>query len=239
MNPKLISVWSGPRNISTALMYAFAQRNDTVVYDEPLYAHYLANSNAVDYHPGAKEVLETMEQDAKKLIHMMLGEHDVPIVFFKQMTHHLYKFDWSFLSKMTNVILTRNPIDMLPSYGKEVETPSMLDVGYAMHLELVEYLENLGQEIIVLDSKNILTNPQKQLSSLCNKLDIPFSETMLSWEKGPIKEDGCWAPYWYHNVHKSTGFNAYKPKTNPFPEKLKPLLEECIPIYNRLLKYAI
>jgi len=239
MNHKLISVWSGPRNISTALMYSFAQRNDTLVYDEPLYAHYLANSEAAKYHPGAQEILDTMEQDCDKLTAMMLGEHTAPIVFFKQMTHHLYKFDWSFLSDMTSVILTRDPVDMLPSYGKEIAEPTMLDVGYAMHLELVEHLIKLDQEIVVIDAKRILNDPKDQLGKLCERLNIPFSEKMLNWGKGARKEDGCWAPYWYKNVHNSTSFQAYKPKTDPFPKVLSNLLEDCKPIYNRLMDYAI
>ncbi len=236
---KRINLWSGPRNISTATMYAFAQRADTCVYDEPLYAHYLRNTSADEYHPGAEEILADMENDGKKVIEMMRGTHDQPIAFFKQMTHHLVDLDWSFMDEMTNLILTRDPVDMLPSYAQQVATPTMMDVGYAAHLELIEYLQKIDQEIIVLDARKVLENPQKVFTKLCEKIEIPFDPAMLNWSAGPRPEDGIWAKYWYKNVHQSTGFGEYRKKTDPFPEKLKPLLEECQPIYNQLQKWVL
>ncbi len=236
---KRICLWSGPRNISTALMYSFAQREDTAVYDEPLYAHYLHHTEAREYHPGAGEVLEIMENDGNKVVEMMLGPHNTPVVFFKQMTHHLVNLNLSFLDKTVNIILTRNPADMLPSYAKEVKNPSIRDVGYRQHLELLEYLENRGHPPAVLTSESVLKNPVKTLSRLCDTVGISFDEAMLSWEKGSRPEDGVWAKYWYHNVHNSTGFNKYRPKTDPFPERLKPLLEECLPVYEKLASRTI
>ncbi len=236
---KRINLWSGPRNISTATMYAFAQRADTCVYDEPLYAHYLRNTSADEYHPGAEEILADMENDGKKVIEMMRGTHDQPIAFFKQMTHHLVDLDWSFMDEMTNLILTRDPVDMLPSYAQQVATPTMMDVGYAAHLELIEYLQKIDQEIIVLDARKVLENPQKVFTKLCEKIEIPFDPAMLNWSAGPRPEDGIWAKYWYKNVHQSTGFGEYRKKTDPFPEKLKPLLEECQPTYNQLQKWVL
>src|SRR5690554_2698704 len=105
---KRICLWSGPRNVSTALMYSFAQRRDTKVFDEPLYAHYLSQTNAKTYHPMAKEVLESMENDGKKVIEIMRTSTDKPILFFKQMTHHLENIDCGFLPEMINIILTRD-----------------------------------------------------------------------------------------------------------------------------------
>ena len=236
---KRINLWSGPRNISTATMYAFAQRADTCVYDEPLYAHYLRNTSADEYHPGAEEILADMENDGKKVIEMMCGIHNQPIAFFKQMTHHLVDLDWSFMDEMTNLILTRDPVDMLPSYVQQVATPTMMDVGYAAHLALIEYLQEIGQEIIVLDAKKVLDNPQEVLAQLCKKIKIPFDTAMLSWPAGPRPEDGIWAKYWYENVHQSTGFGEYRKKNDPFPEKLKPLLDECQPIYSQLQKWVL
>lgn len=209
---KRINLWSGPRNISTATMYAFAQRADTCVYDEPLYAHYLRNTSADEYHPGAEEILADMENDGKKVIEMMRGTHDQPIAFFKQMTHHLVDLDWSFMDEMTNLILTRDPVDMLPSYAQQVATPTMMDVGYAAHLELIEYLQKIDQEIIVLDARKVLENPQKVFTKLCEKIEIPFDPAMLNWSAGPRPEDGIWAKYWYKNVHQSTGFGEYRKK---------------------------
>jgi len=234
-----IQLWSGPRNISTAMMYSFAQRSDTNVYDEPLYGHYLVQTDAKNYHPGANEIIRKMETDGQKVIEMMTGEHKKPVVFFKQMTHHLVTLDLYFLKKAVNIILTRDPAEMLPSYAKEVEEPEMKDVGYKQHIELLEYLIQIGNPPIILDSKRLLQNPEKILRTLCNQIGIPFDMSMLSWDKGPRPEDGPWAKYWYHSVHNSTGFMPYKPKTKPFPEHLKPLLEECRPVYEKLKKMSI
>lgn len=238
-NTKRICLWSGPRNISTAIMYSFAQRPDTNVVDEPLYAHYLSETDADEYHPGAEEVLHSMESDGEKVVESILGPHEKPVVFFKQMTHHLVNIDWSFLEKTINIILTRDPKEMLPSYAKEVEYPTMRDVGYAKHLELLDYLKQIGQKPIVLISEKILSHPRQMLSTLCTSIGIPFEEAMLSWEKGARPEDGSWAKYWYHSVHNSTGFQPYQPKTEPFPDYLKPLLEECEPIYEKLCEDSL
>ena len=152
-----ICLWSGPRNVSTALMYSFAQRNDSLVFDEPLYAHYLSKTPARAYHPGAEDVIAMMENDGQKVVDdLILGDHSKPVLFLKHMTHHLNDLDWSFMDHTVNVLLTRDPFDMLPSYGAVVETPSLRDVGYKLHLELLEYLQSRGQNPPVLDSKQIL-----------------------------------------------------------------------------------
>jgi hypothetical protein len=238
-NTKRICLWSGPRNISTALMYSFAQRKDTQVFDEPLYAYYLSHSKACEYHPGAKKIVASMENSGEKVVEMMLGEHEKPVVFFKQMTHHLLDLDRSFMKNTINIILTRNPVEMLPSFAKEIESPIMQDVGYLAHIELLEYLRDNGSEPIVIDSTKLLLNPKKVLNQLCKLLDIPLDECMFQWKAEARIEDGIWAEYWYNSVHKSTGFMEYKPKTTPFPEKLKPLLAECLPYYEQLSKLAI
>lgn len=238
-NTKRICLWSGPRNISTALMYSFAQRSDTKVVDEPLYAHYLKETDADDYHPGAAEVLETMEKDGQKVLEMMLGPHDKPVIFFKQMTHHLVNLNLSFLKETVNIILTRDPREMLPSYAREIKHPTMRDVGYEQHLELFEFLQNRGEEPLVLQSEKVLKDPKDALTKLCKAIGIPFDEAMLSWKRGPRPEDGVWAKYWYQSVHNSTGFKPYQPKKEPFPEHLEPLLAECLPIYEVLCKYSI
>jgi hypothetical protein len=236
---KRINLWSGPRNISTATMYSFAQRKDTTVVDEPLYAHYLSKTPAFDYHPGAAKVLATQENDGKKVIEMMLGNQATPIVFFKHMAHHLVGLDWSFMNDCTNIILTRNPREMIPSFGEQIEAPSLNDLGYLNQIKILNHLKKLGQEIIVLESKQVLLNPRKVLSELCERIDIPFDEKMLSWEAGARPEDGSWAEFWYKSVHRSTGFAPYQPKTTPFPEKLEPLYQSAKPLYDELASYAI
>jgi len=234
-----ICLWSGPRNISTALMYAFAQRKDTTVFDEPLYAHYLSKSPAVAYHPGADEVLETLDHDGNKVVDMMLGQHETSNIFFKHMAHHLIELDWSFMKSCTNLILTRDPREMLPSYAQQVEMPTLNDVGYDSQIKVMNYLKEIGQELIVLDAKQVLLNPKNVLTQLCEKINIPFDNSMLCWEAGARAEDGSWAKYWYHNVHRSTGFATYKAKTAPFPERLKPLLADCLPLYEELSQHAL
>ena len=155
------------------------------------------------------------------------------------MTHHLLKLDRSFLSKMINVFLTRHPKEMIASFAKVIPNPTIDDIGYARHTELLGYFETLNIKPIVIDSKRILLNPEKVLSQLCDLIGIPFDRKMLSWEAKPRSEDGVWAKYWYNSVHQSTKFSEYNPNINPFPEHLKPLLEECLPHYNRLIEYSI
>lgn len=234
-----ICLWSGPRNISTALMYAFAQREDTKVFDEPLYAYYLSNTKAKEYHPGAEDILKSMENDGEKVIESMMNETSKPVLFFKNMTHHLLDLNREFMADVVNVILTRNPEDMIPSFAKVIENPTINDIGYAQHSELISYFKSKNIKAIVLDSTKLLENPEKVLRAFCNKANIAFNKNMLQWKIGARPEDGVWAKYWYANVHKSTGFSKYKKKTEAFPEYLMPLLNECQPHYNKLLPYAI
>jgi hypothetical protein len=235
---KRINVWSGPRNVSTALMYSFAQRSDTRVVDEPLYGHYLRISGAP--HPGADEVMAAMCTDAAQVIaQVILGPCDRPVLFMKQMAHHLVDLDRSFLAETTNVLLIRNPVDMLPSLAQNLENPNLRDTGLALQTELYQQLVALGQEPPILDAKQVLLNPRRVLSTLCERLGIPFEESMLSWQAGPRPEDGIWAKYWYQSVHQSTGFQPYTEKNAPMPAKLQPLLAECQPHYQRLVTHAI
>ncbi|WP_299225847.1 sulfotransferase family protein [uncultured Psychroserpens sp.] len=236
---KRISLWSGPRNISTALMYSFAQRNDTKVFDEPLYAYYLSNSRAKAYHPGADVILKTMENDGERVVEMMLNYSEKSIVFFKNMTHHILGLDRSFMKQIINVILTRDPKEMLPSFAKVIDNPTMSDVGYKLHLDLINYFDLYDIDYVVLDAKKVLLNPEGVLRQFCKIIDIPFDINMLQWSPQQREEDGVWAKYWYANVHKSSGFSRYKPKNEPFPEYLIPLLNECQPYYNQLQKLAL
>lgn len=236
---KRICLWSGPRNISTALMYSFAERSDTLVYDEPLYAHYLKNSKAKKYHPGTKEILNSMENNGTKVIEMMIGFHKKPVVLFKNMTHHLLNLDRSFMQNMIHIILTRDPEEMLPSYTKVIKNPNINDVGYAAQTDLVNDLNYMNIKPIIVDSKTILINPKLALNRLCALLKIPFEESMLTWKIGGRIEDGIWAKYWYHNIHKSVGFKNYRAKKEPFPQTLKPLLESCLPHYKNLIKLSL
>ena len=233
-----ICLWSGPRNVSTALMYAFARRPDTFAIDEPLYGHYLRVSGA--NHPGAAEIMAAMDCDARTVIsEVILGRHERPILFLKSMTHHLVELDWAFMAHTANVLLIRDPVEMLPSLAQVLERPTLRDTGYKKQVTLYQYLQELGQDPPILAARELLLNPAGVLGQLCQRLDIEFEPDMLHWPAGPKYADGVWASYWYGNVHRSTGFQPYRPKTSPFPEALRPLLAECRPYYDRLYDLAI
>lgn len=233
-----INLWSGPRNVSTALMYSFAQRDDTRVVDEPLYAHYLKFSGAA--HPGREQVLAAQSADAERVIEeVILGPCDRPVLFMKQMAHHLLAVDRAFLAKTRNVLLIRDPEEMLPSLAKNLRSPRLADTGLAFQTTLARDLLRLGQDAPVLDARELLMDPRNVLAELCRRLSIAFDDAMLSWTPGAREEDGVWAPHWYSAVHGSSGFEPYRKKTAPFPNALKPLLDECRPHYEELSETAI
>lgn len=234
---RVISLWSGPRNVSTALMYAFAQRQDCEVVDEPLYAHYLSRVDAD--HPGRKEILASMNTNGKEVIENQMRPGIKPIRFLKNMAHHWVELDDSLLHLFYNIFLIRDPREILPSLIKQIPSPILRDTALKRQWELYKKVNNKGKPVAIIDSKHLLMNPSEMLKKACNYLDIPFDTAMLSWQPGAISEDGIWAKYWYHSVHTSSGFQKYKKKEHPFPEKLVPLLKECEPFYNLLSDRSI
>ena len=229
---KIICLWSCPRNISTALMYSFAQRKDTQVFDEPLYAHYLKISGVS--HPAKEEVLKSLENDGNKVVQKVILHKSKKILFHKLMTHFLIDIDTDFLSKVSNIIFIRNPEEIITSYSKVIPNPKMSDIGVKQQYELYLSLKEIGENPIVLDSKYLLKNPELMLRKLCNILDISFDEKMLKWEKGARKEDGVWANHWYKNIHNSTGFLPYTKKEIILIGSNAELAEECLPYYEFL-----
>ena len=238
MQTQRICLWSGPRNVSTALMYAFGQRSDTEVIDEPLYAHYLHVSGAL--HPGREKVIGSMEKDGAAVIRdVILGFCAKPVLFMKQMAHHLVDIDRTFMRRTQNILLIRDPKEMLLSLTKVIGVPTLKDTGLKMQSDLLSELREIGQSPPILDSRELLLAPKQVLSTLCVRLGLPFEESMLSWARGGHPSDGVWAPYWYQNVHQSVGFVPYRPKCEAFPDSLKRVLSECLPYYERLYADAI
>lgn len=234
----MMNVWSGPRNISTALMYSFANRGDCKVVDEPFYAHYLHVSRAD--HPGKEEVLQSQSKNPTEVLHDLKEEAEKhEHVFIKNMAHHSEGLDISFASSMKNIFLIREPDQMITSFMKQIPEPTLRDVAYKHQYELLQQMVKRGEEPIVIDSKELLDAPQPYLRKLCEKLGISFTDRMLEWEKGPIPEDGVWAKYWYASVHQSTGFQSYVRKEEQVPERLLPLLDECNHYYRQLIKYTL
>lgn len=233
-----ICLWSGPRSVSTAVMYAFAQRSDTRVVDEPLYGHYLKVSGAM--HPGRDEVTAAQDCHGESVVRdTILGPHDRPVLFVKQMAHHLVDLDLSFLEETLNAFLIRDPVQMLPSLINQIPNPSLRDTGLAIQAEIHEHLVDVGQTPVVVDARELLLDPKGVLTQLCEAFGLAFDPAMLSWKAGGLAEDGVWAPHWYHNIHESTGFAPYRQKSDPFPEKLRPLLDTCRPYYEYLSQRSI
>lgn len=235
---KRINIWSSPRNISTALMYSWRERPDTTVVDEPLYAHWLQTTGR--RHPGADRVLASQSADGAAVVEqVILATYDRPVVVFKQMAKHLVDLDRSFLSRCDNVLLTRDPLDMLTSFQKQIPDATIHETGF---VELVEILESTladGGQPIVIDSKVLLLDPAATLRTLCERLGLSFDRAMLTWPAGPKPEDGVWADHWYHAVHRSTGWAPWQAKDDPLLPHLEPVLEQARALHDRLLPHAI
>jgi hypothetical protein len=235
---KRICLWSSPRNISTAMMYSFAQRPDTIVFDEPLYAHYL-RVTGID-HPGREEILQSQEQDGNEVVKkIILGEFEKPIVFFKQMTHHLVDVKYDFLNEVSNVLFIRDPKQIISSYAQVRAQVTPQDIGMEKQWWLFNFLKQKKMQPVVLDSNELLKNPEAVLKKLCAALQIPFYSEMLRWHKGEKKEDGVWAKYWYKNVHESTGFERQETSDRTLPGYLQSLYLDSKKFYDQLFPYSI
>jgi Sulfotransferase domain len=236
-----VAMWSGPRNISTAMLRSWGNRADTFPCDEPLYAHYL-HVTGVD-HPAREEVIRSQNVDWRKVVAYLTGP--VPLgraVFFqKHMTHHLLpNIDREWLSRLKHVFLIRDPAQMLNSLVRTMPHATLADTGLAQQVELYEDLvERLGVAPTIIDAQDVLERPEAVLRALCACLGVSFDPAMLRWSPGPRSTDGVWAPYWYRAVESSTGF-APPLRTRPaLPASLVPLLRQCTPFYERLYVHRL
>jgi Sulfotransferase domain len=229
-------MWSGPRTVSTALMRAWENRPDTVVTDEPLYAFYL-DRTGID-HPGRAEVIASQSTDWRVVLARQTGAPlppGVTIGYAKHMTHHLLpEVDRAALAPLRHAHLIRDPRELLASYARVRTEPSLDDLGLRQQAEI---FETFGGPVV--DSRDLLTDPEGILRSLCEALGVPFDTRMLSWPAGPRDSDGVWAPHWYASVHASTGFAPYRPPAEALPARLEPLAQRCLPYFARLHQYRI
>jgi hypothetical protein len=224
--------------VSTALMYSFAQRADTRVVDEPLYGHYLRVSGV--RHPGRDEILASMDTDGGSVMrHLAAAAYDRPVLFAKQMAHHWLSMDARLLADFDHFFLIRDPRQMLPSLAKVLNTVDLEATGLPSQVRLLDEVQSRGLEFFCIDSGDLLKSPAGLLSAACRRLQLDFDPGMTHWQPGPRPEDGVWAPWWYARVHRSRGFEPYRPATDPVPEQLLGLLDECQKLYSRLREFAI
>jgi len=235
-----IAMWSGPRNLSTAMMYSFGARSDFAVVDEPFYAAYLAKTG-LD-HPMRDDILTSQPTDPAKVIDGILGSvpDQKPHFYQKHMSQHMtpgMPRDW--ITEVTNVFLIRHPARVAASFSAKYDNPTLSDIGFVQQAELFDQLTEAGASPIVIDSHDIRDNPEGMLKRLCEALGLPWDSAMLHWPAGGHAQDGVWAAHWYGAVHRSTGFAA--------PEGDLPLLETdqqvlcnaAMPAYDHLKRHKI
>jgi len=231
-----ILMWSGPRNISTAMMRSWENRADTFVHDEPFYSFYL---NETGYeHPGKEDVIAAYPTNWQMVAEQLTSPppDGSTIYYQKHMTHHMLpqvNLDW--MLPLTNCFLIREPRRMLLSLLKVLPNPKIDQTGLPEQIRIFRYVrEHTGQVPFVLESRDVLMNPRAALSRLCSAIDVPFDEAMLSWPAGKRESDGVWAPHWYASVEKSTGFMPYQENHQAVPEDFADLLRECNEIYDEM-----
>jgi len=236
-----IAMWSGPRNISTAMMRAWGNRPDTHPIDEPFYAHYLAATGLA--HPGRQLVLEHCQTDWREVLRHITGA--VPggkrIYYQKHMAHHLLpQMDRDWFPLLSHGFLIRDPAEMLLSLDVKLESFQVAETGLPQQVEIFDYVRRTtGLTPPVVDSRDVLEAPRAILEQLCAAFAVPFLEEMLSWPPGPRETDGVWAKFWYDNVENSTGFRPYRPRQRTLPEHLRPIYEECMGYYEQLSAHRL
>lgn len=236
-----IAMWSGPRNISTALLRAWENRPDTAVVDEPFYACYL-QATGLD-HPGRDEVLASQPTDWRTVVAALTGP--VPggkaIHYQKHMTHHMCpEFGRDWLDEVCNCFLIRAPAEVVASYAETRHAPTVEDLGFLQQAELFEQVaDGLGEAPPVIDAADVLRDPAGTLAALCAAAGAEFDARMLSWPPGPRETDGVWAKHWYRSVLASTGFLPLRAHCKPVPPALEPLIEQVLPIYQRLRAHRL
>ncbi len=234
-------MWSGPRNISTAMMRSWENRADTVVVDEPLYAYYLKATGKA--HPVAEAVIATGETDWRKATARLTNESSAgkPIFYQKQMTHHLLpEVGGEWLGRLTNCFLIRDPAEVIVSYMKKNDEPALGDLGFIQQAEIFDWVrEHTGATPPVIDARDVLQNPEGTLRLLCAAVGAEFDPAMLSWPPGMRESDGVWAQHWYGEVARSTSFQPYVARTVEVPGRLREVHARCRASYEKLYPHRL
>lgn len=235
-------MWSGPRNISTAMMRAWGSRADTLVVDEPLYSYYLQATGKE--HPGADAVIAAGETDWRKVV-KRLTQEPLPsgkrILFQKHMTHHLLpEVDREWIVDLTNCFLIRDPREVILSYVKKNPDPALEDLGFTQQCEIFDFVRR-GTDFTppVVDARDVLENPERILRLLCEAIGVEFDKAMLAWPPGLRETDGVWAKHWYPEVARSTSFQPYKPTNGEVPDRLRDIEGCCRECYEQLYRYRL
>jgi len=234
-----IACWSGPRNISTALMRSWSSRNDSFVSDEPFYAYYLKEQQLK--HPMYKEIIGYYPNTYNDVVTSLTSEipNDKEHWYQKHMAHHLVdlnNIDW--IKNFENCILIRHPKDVISSYIKKNTLNHVDELGYPQQYKIMRYLDSIGKKFIVIDSNILLNNPEKILSRWCNSINLEFDISMLKWQKGNHPQDGIWWKHWYDNVITTTHFQKFSANQSELDKKYQSIYDEALDYYNKLYYFA-
>jgi hypothetical protein len=236
-----IGMWSGPRNLSTAMMYAFAARGDCAVWDEPFYAAYLAKTG-ID-HPMHDAIVAADGRDSAQVAAACIGQipQEQSLFYQKHMTLHMIPgFDRGFMRQLRNVFLIRHPAQVIASYSKKRERPTLADIGFVQQVEMFEEVAGwMGTAPLVIDSADIRADPAVMLQKLCAGLGIAYTDKMLRWAAGPKPYDGVWAPHWYGAVHRSSGFEDPEGPLPDLAPAYQALSDQALPFYEKLVAYKL
>lgn len=238
-------MWSGPRNISTALMRSWGARSDCFVSDEPLYAHYLSEIDEAKRreHPVYDQVIRSQPTDWREVAAQLTGAipNGKRVWYQKHMAHHLTAgMEWDWIATLTNCFLIRDPEAMITSFIKVIDNPTPRDLGLPQQVGLFEWLRSkTGETPVVIDSRDVLKDPSSTLRRICGRVGVPWDAAMLAWAPGERAEDGVWGPHWYSSVYQSTGFAPFEAKNERVPERLLGVLDECNALYEQLAAHKV
>lgn len=244
-----IAMWSGPRNISTAMMRSWGSRSDTMVVDEPLYARYLASDPSLD-HPGREEILDRCETDLNAIAAELTGPlpGGKSVHYQKHMAQHVLPGDLgarndevpAWIASLTNCFLIRDPGEMITSFIKVIPDPTPEQLGLPQQVRLFELVRRrAGRVPPVIDSRDVLEDPEGMLRALCGAVGVAFDPAMLSWEPGARETDGVWGPHWYGSVYRSTAFSPYQAKNDAVPGRMSGVHRACNAMYEALAEHRL